>query len=325
MALDIHQIDDLIVTTYPKEYWDFVIENVKHNMNQVLNEKVQIILQKEILDIEFILDNDPNKPSLDNDPNACATKISTNKYQIHIGRKLLILLRHYSYKVIEYNLLFNDIARDSTNHRFFRKVSDSLFYFWMDFVCLHEWSHIVQGHLNYLEENDLLQNSTYFEFNTTNTLSLNKQILYLETDADRFASRILFGKMSSKIETIKSYLNQDTETILYNLFIGMFYLFDLFFLLKGTNKRSDHPSPIERMAIVSTGMNEALHMNPKLLDMSEKVLGNILEKSLKMLIIKHGSEYKIDSYLLAKQFPNLIESYIGFLDSKKINSYSYLK
>ena len=93
MALDINQIDQLTVTTYPPEYWDNVIQNVKHNMNQMINEKMQTTLQKKVFNIEFILDSNPNKPSIENDPNACAEKISEIKYQIHIGRKLLILLR----------------------------------------------------------------------------------------------------------------------------------------------------------------------------------------------------------------------------------------
>lgn len=325
MALDISQIDQLTVTTYPKEYWDNIIQNLKHNMNEMINTEVQNVLQKESLDIDFILDSDPDRPSLENDPNACAEKLSEIKYQIHIGRKLLILLRHYSYKVIEYNLLFSDIVRNPENKEFFNKVSDSLFYFWMDFICLHEWSHIVQGHLNYLDEKNLLLNSTFFEFYSTNSFSQNKKILYLETDADRFASRVLFGKMSARLEIMKNYLNKDTETILSNLLIGMLYLFDLFFLLKGKNKRSDHPSPIERMVIVSTGMNEALHINPKLLDISEKELGNTFQKSLMTFMMKHGHEYNVDPISLAQQFPKLLKDYIDFLSNEKLNSYSLFK
>lgn len=323
MSIDLSHIEKAAAQV-GDEYWKDIRENITHNFYQIIgNDALTNAILKYKIDVEFSLDND-TMTKVENDPNAYAKMLSDKKYEIAIGKKLLILLRHYSYKIIDYNTIFPDLIRNDDNREILRKISDAIFYYWMDFVCLHEWSHIVKGHLNYVHRYPSDIYAAYYEFNVNQNQQDN--ILYFEIDADRFAGKLLLGRFVLSLQELKKHFNFETESLLLAFNIGMLYLFDLFFLLSG-HKRESHPAPFDRMVLLNTAFSEALYLYPSLLDnMTEQKLMELTQESFNIFFKEHGEDYaRLDYNELIKGVFDLLDGYKQFLRNVELSKYQILK
>lgn len=311
MKINIDDIEKLTVSRLGIEYWNNIFMNVTHNINQIIKNDLSDRYLKYPIDINFYLNQD-----IPNDPNAYVNKISDKKYNIYIGKKLLILINHYSYKIIDDNMLFNDFDRNEANAKLLSTFSSIIFYLWMDFVCLHEWFHIARGHLEY-------HNKPYYEYNILS--EHNNEDIFFEVDADRFAMKLVTKRFMSSIKNIKLFVkNKDDKYIIDNFITAMIYLFDLFFLLKGENKRSSHPSPLERINIIIPSIVEAMH-NQQMLTISEEELVKLLNQKITVFILRHGKEYNINPEKYAVDMKNLIEGYFTFFHNNNIVKHQILK
>jgi len=319
-VLNIDEIERLSVTSLGDDYWNDIVNNITTNINQLINKNLIEKLLTQHIDVDFIL-NIESDENMENDLNAYASQISDNRYQIVIGKKLLILLRHYSYKIIDYPLIFPEIKRNDSNKKQLNIISDAIFYYWMDFICLHEWSHIVKGHLNY---KDYLNNKSqpFYEFNI---LQNDNNDIYLEVDADRFAGRILLGRFGLSINKLKKHIESDTETLISNFNIGMLYLFDIFHFISNENHEDSHPTPFYRMIILLTSLAEALHMNNKILDISEDKFATITQSIIFNFTLEYGKDYNLDPEKIKKDFPDFLQKYLMFIKDIKLEQYQIIK
>ncbi len=121
--------------------------------------------------------------------NAWARKQNDKEYAIEIGPRLIQLLREYSWLVAQDEFIFSHIERRGANCEIFHMLSDFLMYLWIDFICLHEWSHVVYGHLQYLSAKNIY---SLFEFEKPELMERrisNNALIDLEAEADRFAGK----------------------------------------------------------------------------------------------------------------------------------------
>ncbi|WP_345971811.1 hypothetical protein [Sulfurimonas diazotrophicus] len=319
MLLNKETIENLSVNKQGADYWNTIKKNISENFGQIINNPYFDNYLKTKLDISFEFDSE-DKPKIDG-PNAYAGKLENKKYEIVISRELLILMRHYSYKIIDYSLLFSELERCEKNKKTLSQVSDIIFYFWMDFICLHEWSHIVKGHLEDYDNNNSTK-KLHFEFGKL--CEDNEDSIYLEIDADRNAGKIMFGRFAWSIPRIQEVLNVDESEIVFNFCIGMLYLFDLIFFIGGNNRQC-HPSPVDRMMILGASMSEALHIKHDILKMSEKELNKIVERSAQRFILEYHIDYKLNASKMLNEFPKLLEEYTKKMKDLKLSNYDFIK
>ncbi len=316
-------INELSTAKLDFNYWQDIIKNIKHNLDQIIDNKHMSKILKYDIDIEFVFDDLGSEEKFG--PNACAKYIDTenNKYQIVLGRKLLTVLRHFSFKVIDYDDIFPKIPRTEINREKLSKLSDTIFYLWVDFICLHEWFHIVRGHLNYGHEN-LNKNFQIDEFSKNKYFDDNEINLYLEIDADRFAGKVLTGRFSLMQESLAVMLNLNEEDMVEGFSIFMIYLFDLFFLLSDNSRGKVHPSPSERMVFLIAAMQEAIHTNPKLFNLTEEKFLSLTETALKKHYKKHEEEYILNAKDILITMKTL-DTYTKIIKDIKLNDYQILK
>lgn len=310
MKINVDDIEKLAVSDFGIEYWNNIFKNVKHNINQIINNDLSYRYLKYPIEIDFYLNQ-----NIKNDPNAFVEKIADRKYKIHIGRKLLILVNHYAYKIIDENLVFKDIKRNEENKEMLSTLGMAIFYYWMDFICLHEWFHITRGHLEY-------DNKPYYEYNILS--EQNKEDLFFEVDADRYAMKLVTKRFASTIKNLKTIIDKEDEILIENFIITMMYLFHLFFLLNGKNKRGSHPSPLERINITIPAIAESMH-NQNTFTISENKLNELLMNNIIFFVLEHGRDYKISSKKYGTDAFSLFDNYFVFLREKKIEEYQILK
>ena len=310
MKINIDDIEKLEIANLGIEYWNDIFQNVKYNVNQIIKDNLAHMYLKYPIEIDFYLNQ-----NIKNDPNAYAEKISDRKYNIHIGRKLLIVINHYSYKIIDEKLIFKDIKRSEENKEILLNLASSIFYYWMDFICVHEWFHITRGHLEYY-------NKPYYEFNILS--EQNEEDIFFEVDADRFAMNVIAKKLASNMKNLKTIIKEEDKVLIKNFTMAMMYLFHIFFLLNDKNIRGSHPSPLERINIIPPSIAESMH-NQNTFTIPENELYKLLMDNVSLFISKHGKEYNVNIEEYKTNFLKLLNNYFLFKKEKKIEENQLLK
>ena len=167
-------------------------------------------------------------------------------------------------------------------------------YLWIYFISLHEYSHIISGHVDF-DTNE----QTIFEFIDVSSLNSEELIIKqaMELEADSVAALLFFGSfLSVKNNINKSFKNKQTDSdIVFNYLLGINFLFHFFDMKpKDKSKPQTHPLGTERALFFNGSILK------KIIDFSEKT-------SLKK------EEFQLISSLALIQYLN----YIG-LDNEQI-------
>lgn len=309
MLIDMNKIEKLHDEYMSAEEWNDILFNISHNINQILKNRDFDKYLKRKIDINIILNQD-----IENDPNAYVYKIDDNNYEIVVGKKLLKLLFYYSHQVINENLIFEKIKRNKINQEKLYKIESTIFYFWIDFICLHEWAHIINGHLDFSN-----CNVPYFEFNNKNSNNTTDSIL-IEMDADITASKVLINRFLDSLKIIKKEIEENNITLIENFYVIMCHLFDLFFQINGENIRNSHPSNLDRMLSFSTTFSEKTIEKEKFLNIKKEKLEKIGIQSIFKFTCKNLKNYKLNKNKLIEDFDNLTDAYFKFLNTE-LNQY----
>lgn len=170
MKIDLNEIGNFDVCKFDDRFWNHILKNINELNNTIFNENELNKYLKVPIRINFSFFR-----NIDNEPNAFAEKINDIEYNIVLGKKLIILLMQNAYKLVDNYYIYSDLNRKQID--LMHNISKISFYVWIDFICLHELSHICRSHLK--------DNGKYFTFNKD--LDKNDNNIYYEIDADRFA------------------------------------------------------------------------------------------------------------------------------------------
>lgn len=296
MFIDINEIERLHNENMSVENWNDILIDINQNINQIIKNEYADKYSKCKININIIL----NKKIL-NDPNAHIYKIDNDNYEIIIGKKLLILTYYYSHKIINHGLLFEKVERTKKNEKKLYKIAKIIFYFWIEFIYLHEWAHIVSGHLSF---ND--SKCTYYEFKS---IENNKDSILFEIDADVLATKVLMLSFLNSFKILKKEIQENNITLIENFYMMMLYLFDLVFRINGKNIRDSHPSSVDRMISLLTIFTEMLIDKENLLKIPKEEIKKIGIQSIFKFTIKYLKDYKINKKELMKDFDDLTNAY----------------
>lgn len=306
VTMSINDIDEMIkgAESLNIEYLNERFKHLSFIASQYANN--DLLSLKSTIEIFFLFNQ-----NIRNDPNASVRKINDKKYEILIGRKLLLLLDRYSHKIFEDDLIFSNLKRNEDNKEKIRQISLLIFYFWMEFVCLHELMHVVRSHMNF-------KNGSYTEFNINKNESVEDSV-YFEADADRYAIEFLATKLVKEIENIKVISNEyDDEIIIKNFIFLMLYLFDLFFVLNGSQKKSNHPTSLERINIIFTSLVVAGNLKGKM------TMILLMRKAIHEFMAINGSKYRIDRIKFFIYTSTLMYRYLKFTKKKDLDNVQIL-
>ena len=79
----------------------------------------------------------------------------------------------------------------------------TVFYYWMEMVFLHEWSHLIRNHFNLLTKG-----ANFTEFGVKSNNLSNEKIKCLEIDADRFAGKFFAAMVYLTFNNLKKNFKQ---------------------------------------------------------------------------------------------------------------------
>ncbi|MDN5067968.1 hypothetical protein O8C94_04145 [Aliarcobacter butzleri] len=252
-----------------------------------------------------------------NDPNASVYKIDNYNYEIIIGKKLLALLNFYATQIVNDILIFSKIDRIEENTEKLHKICNVIFFFWTQFIILHEWAHIMNGHLELKIFSD-----PYYEFNA-NIKANNESDIFLEMDADKLAGQFLINQFLIILNDLEIELQEDKITLIENFYKIMYHLFDMFFRIYGKNIRTSHPSIFDRIHAISTIFGEQLIARKDLLKMSEEKLEEIGNKSIFEFTI-YLENYNLDKSKLLSDFEENYDKYLKFIEDIELDKYKIL-
>lgn len=309
MKLDVKDMDKLDVSKFSYEEWNVILKNINEQKDILFNEdNINKQLKSKIKINTFLFQN------IKDDPNASVEKVDDNEYDIIIGKKLITLLLQQSYNLVDNEYIFSDIKEDIHLKHLIAQV---YFYIWIDFICLHEFSHIVRSHLN--------GNTKNFKF--TDDYLENKENLFYEIDADRFAMIMTTRIFSCKVNEIKRVINRNEKEIIENYLMSIAYIFDLFYLIEGENVNTNsHPSPFQRIHIVLAAFCESIKKENLFsieFDKLDKLTNDIFEK----FVLRHGEEYGLSDDCLKHYLEgvNLLNKYYEFQKNNELDGNQLLK
>ena len=254
-----------------------------------------------------------------NDPNASVYKIDDYNYEIIIGKKLLVLLNFYATKIVNDNLIFSKIDRIEENTEKLYKIRDVIFFCWTQFIILHEWAHIMNGHLELKNMRD-----PYYEFNA-NIKTNNESDIFLEMDADKLAGQLLINQFLIILNDLEIEFQEDKITLLENFHKIMYYLFDMFFRIHEKNIRSSHPSCYDRIHAISTIFGVELLEKKNILKISEEKINEIGNESIMEFAILFLKDYNLDKTKLLSDFDETYDKYLKFLKDIELDKYKILE
>ncbi len=186
--------------------------------------------------------------------NARARIVSDYNYKIILDAGLVAWLFDLSKTIIhDCPLIFYDI--DRKNRVEVDKAATVLFRLWMNFIVLHEWSHIICGHHKFSRDKAL-----WLEIPPPDQLSSSKltnaQRVCLEAEADAFAIKFIasFHYFSWRIMSEELYGDLFRQKrVAYDTLIALILLFEGFESINPRNqdKEATHPSPDQRIFIAT--------------------------------------------------------------------------
>ncbi|WP_323659396.1 hypothetical protein [Aliarcobacter butzleri] len=243
------------------------------------------------LKIDFI---DPSKISDLVTINASVEKIGTNHFSIKIYPNLIKELIYHSRFVASYSKIFTKIDRN--NYCELEVLMDYIVFIWLDFILLHEFQHIMLGHLNH----NMLQNFKLNEVHDDMPDFSEEQIKIIkamEVEADYNAIKGNFKFFDHTKENIyKCFNKKEKEEILYyDYFQVLHYLYEWFD--KYNENNLFYPSPKERIYMI----NEALISN--------------LNFEFQLTCIRSFTMYMENYYESVEQYMNMMTECSIFLDN----------
>lgn len=231
---------------------EWYLQEIKKNLTNL-----DFILSKEIFKViptyEFIYDK--NSEYEEDEANAFVKCLDyeNHKYQIILGDKLF----KYLYNYVQ-SIEINNIFKDTKFNIDMKYKYSSILLIWFNFICCHELSHIINGHLLFLKNK--YPKKYLSEFNMVETIDkeLSKDILMLEVDADRLASLLSVYFFSFSIKRFSKFFRLKNKDSIYIYSSSIIYLFDA---LDELNNREDfrvtHPSALERMTLINPILSES--------------------------------------------------------------------
>ena len=254
----------------PFETLESIYDNVELNINKLI--KNESIKYKKKVKINY-----RNPWSVNNKyiRNAYAGKINgyDNLYEIYICPLLIQDLFKFAFFIAGYKHF--KISNEESEKQIF---AHHLMYLWLYFISLHEYSHIILGHVDYDETSQ-----TIYEYIDITSLTSDKLIesQAMELEADSTASLLFFGSLLS----VKNNINKDFKNkisdkdIIFNYLLGLNFLFHFFDMRpKDKTKPQTHPLGTERALFFNGSiLNKAKDFSNKLnLDEEEFSLINSL-------------------------------------------------
>lgn len=182
-----------------------------------------------------------------NEPNAIAIKHDDNTYLIFVTKRILSEITEFIEGLIE--LETNELKK---HHEQFQNELKGIFF---QIIIEHELSHILHGHLDYLEE---IREMSFVEENQSNELKpeVKKDCQTLEMDADCAALSRIYGWLNnigdSNLESVSKYYKNKNETFT-DVIMCFYVLNKIFFNLSRMTKvagESTHLTPRERIIII---------------------------------------------------------------------------
>lgn len=186
--------------------------------------------------------------------NARARIVSDKNYKIILDAGLVAWLFDLSKTIIhDCPLIFYDIDRNDEDNT--DQAAAVLFRLWMNFIVLHEWSHIICGHHKFSLDKTLWLEIPPPETSLTPKLT-NAQRICLEAEADAFAIKFLatFHYFSWRIMSEELYGDLfRRKRVAYDTLTGLILLFEAFETINPRNqdKAATHPSPDQRIFIAT--------------------------------------------------------------------------
>ena len=211
---------------------------------------------------KFIVTGNPLREEFYHKEKAKVTK-REDLYLIEIYVGLIERLYMFAEKVITEHLemFFGDRKLYETQKYFFK---DFLFMTWINFIILHEWSHILCGHLDYLKikginiieanntvfwEDDYTNNENNIEFDN---LELKR---IFELEADSKASTFILAYFIEKLSQYNNILRIDSlNEIWKHYYYILSFLFNFLDDLRDKSKAeiySTHPTPLKRLVTMT--------------------------------------------------------------------------
>lgn len=247
------ELEEILTRDIPEEMIEGIDQQVEQNINFFLKAKNI----KYVRDIEIVFLNRYNRLT---DPkylnNACAKKSGLNKYQIYICPHLITDLFRFAHYIAGYKgFRLENIEND--RHTF----AQHLMYSWLYFISLHEYAHIILGHIDYNSSTA----STLYEFMDLESLSDDKLIISqgMEFEADATAAILFFSSFMETKDGIKNsykYSYTDSDLIFDNL-LGLNFLCYFFEIRAGGKINGTHPLGKERATFFNGSI---LHNKEKL-------------------------------------------------------------
>lgn len=200
------------------------------------------------------------------------TSVYCEGKEIKVNKQLLFLINsHLTKKYLSDSLMFNDIAEE-----LIRKSFNSIRELVIEFIILHEISHIYLDHLKIKNDNEKYE---YYKES-------------IEFDADRRAANLLFGKFLMKIKKsgIKDYKPLIEKFI--------YFLFEVIYIIYQQNKDNCNYSDLDilkRMTIISTAFAETKFkdINQEITDIPISEIKEIIIDSIMNFMLIINTNFKI--------------------------------
>jgi hypothetical protein len=303
---EIKEIKEILDFEIPFDKLEEIFDNVEINLNKYIKNdgikfkrKVQIKYRTP-LNVNYKFQN-----------NAYAGKIigRNDTYEIYVCPLLIKDLFKYSHVVAGYNCF------KIKNEEKYRQIfAYHLMYFWLYFITLHEYSHIVLGHADYKTST----NNTISEYIDLSCLSSDEKIeaQAMELEADSNASGLFFASLILVNEKIKEELeyNIEKKDLAFSYLLGIYFLFDFFDLShKNKPKVLTHPLGIERSLFFAGSIRTNAQELSKILKVDKNMIENIAESS----ILAFFDYLNISKKMHQSEFMAFLAK-INLMDKKKI-------
>ncbi|MDD3856192.1 hypothetical protein [Sulfurimonas sp.] len=254
--------------------------------------------------------------------NAYAKLEKKDSYEVVFCPKLLTLIEGLSIELTEkykesFAVIDKKMFYDKENRN---KLQKYIYHYYIIHIFYHELFHILRGHLKYLNDSKSL--NQILEFEETNKKNIEN--LYLEIDADKFASIASVFEWLKYIENINK-LGFNFKESLYIIFMSMNELFYIFHLLnRKAEIRKGHPILFDRVLLFNHHFMSALENND--LENALEILDLNLEDINKLnylTMAEFTKKYKIENLFEGCDTLNIKKEYDNFLIDTKLNLYLY--
>jgi hypothetical protein len=297
------------------ELWKEVFSNVRENVDTYLSsEEIRSTYRDPNTSVEFVVDD------LCHSVNAFAGKVAVNSYRIRICAGLAAYLRESAIETIESGWVFKD--QSSSDPVLRSRLIDYLMYIWLDFVCFHEWSHVICGHQSVGSSGEQWSE---FEVQRDAKGKLPPEVNQrLEAEADAYAAKFTLARFSTIWQGLAQeiYAKAVPEMVLRDYLMSVLLLFRAFEKIdrKDCAERS-HPEPIDRAFVVHSFMMGEFSGIPGLPSLGKEEVETIFSGVLLEFYLSHlglNSETLLPRLLQSAEFMASVDDML-----KKLKMHQY--